>query len=148
MWISVSDWEKCRSLSIPSVSVEGKSVLVVDDNETNRAVVRAQLEQWGMEVHEAEDPIIAYDYCQIRLAKGHIPPYDVALLDMQMPNMDGADLGAEIRNIPACDGMKMIMMTSLGSRSDAKRFAEIGFNAFFAKPTTTKDLLRCTSGPF
>lgn len=128
-------------LSIPSVSVCGKSVLVVDDNETNRAVVRAQLEQWGMEVHEAEDPIIAFDYCQIRISQGHIPPYDVALLDMQMPNMDGADLGEEIRNIPECNGMKMVMMTSLGHRSDAAHFAQIGFNAFFAKPTTARDLL-------
>lgn len=129
------------ALSIPSISVEGKSVLVVDDNETNRAVVRAQLEQWGMEVYEAEDPIIAFDYCQIRLSQGYIPPYDVALLDMQMPNMDGADLGAEIRNIPDCNGMKMVMMTSLGHRNDAARFAQIGFNAFFAKPTTARDLL-------
>ena len=129
------------ALSVPSVSVAGKTVLVVDDNETNRAVVRAQLEQWGMEVHEAEDPIIAFDYCQIRISQGYIPPYDVALLDMQMPNMDGADLGEEIRKISQCDGMKMVMMTSLGHRSDAARFAEIGFNAFFAKPTTAKDLL-------
>ncbi|MDP3022365.1 MAG: response regulator [Sulfuricurvum sp.] len=129
------------ALSIPSMSVADKSVLVVDDNETNRAVVRAQLENWGMKVYEAEDPIIAFDYCQIRIAQGHIPPYDVALLDMQMPNMDGADLGEEIRNIRQCDDMKMIMMTSLGSRNDAQRFAQIGFDAFFAKPTTTKDLL-------
>lgn len=129
------------ALSIPSMSVADKSVLVVDDNETNRTVVRAQLESWGMQVYEAEDPIIAFDYCQIRIAQGHIPPYDVALLDMQMPNMDGADLGEEIRNIRQCDDMKMIMMTSLGSRNDAQRFAEIGFDAFFAKPTTAKDLL-------
>lgn len=130
------------NLAIPSASVEGKSVLVVDDNETNRAIVRAQLEQWGMVVYEAEDPIIAFDYCQIRISQGHIPPYDVALLDMQMPNMDGADLGTEIRNVPQCDGMKMVMMTSLGARNDAKRFAQIGFDAFFAKPTTAKDLLK------
>lgn len=129
------------ALSIPSVSVANKSVLVVDDNETNRAVVRAQLEIWGMEVYEAEDPIIAFDSCQIRIAQGYIPPYDVALLDMQMPNMDGANLGEEIRNIRQCDDMKMIMMTSLGSRNDAQRFAQIGFNAFFSKPTTAKDLL-------
>ncbi len=129
------------SMAIPNISVEGKSVLVVDDNETNRAVVRAQLELWGMEVYEAEDPIIGFDMCQIRIAKGVVPPYDVALLDMQMPNMDGADLGVEIRNIPQCDAMKMVMMTSLGSRNDAGRFAQIGFDAFFAKPTTTKDLL-------
>lgn len=129
------------AVCVPSIPVSGKSVLVVDDNETNRNVVRAQMEQWGMIVSEAEDPIIAYDQCRIRISQGHIPPYDVALLDMQMPNMDGADLGEELRNIPQCDEMKMIMMTSLGSRSDAKRFAEIGFDAFFAKPTTTKDLL-------
>ena len=128
-------------LCLPSVSVAGKTVLVVDDNETNRAVVRAQLELWGMEVYEAEDPIIAFDNCQIRLSQGYIPPYDVALLDMQMPNMDGADLGAEIRQISACDGMKMVMMTSLGHRNDAARFSQIGFDAFFAKPTTAKDLL-------
>lgn len=128
-------------LSIPSVCVEGKTILVVDDNETNRAVVRAQLELWGMEVYEVEDPILAFDNCQIRIAQGYIPPYDVALLDMQMPNMDGADLGMELRNIPECDRMKMVMMTSLGHRNDAARFAKIGFDAFFAKPTTTKDLL-------
>lgn len=129
------------TLSIPSVSVEGKTILVVDDNETNRAVVRAQLELWGMEVYEAKDPIVALDDCQIRLLQGHIPPYDVALLDMQMPNMDGADLGAELRSISQYDGMKMVMMTSLGDRNDAARFAHIGFDAFFAKPTTAKDLL-------
>ena len=128
-------------LSIPSVCVEGKTILVVDDNEVNRAVVRAQLEIWGMEVYEVEDPIIAFDYCQTRIAQGYIPPYDVALLDMQMPNMDGADLGMELRNIPECVRMKMVMMTSLGHRNDAARFAEIGFDAFFTKPTTTKDLL-------
>jgi len=129
------------ALSIPSVSVTDKTVLVVDDNETNRAVIRAQLEMWGMKVYETEDPAIALDYCNVRIAQGYIPPYDVAILDMQMPNMNGADLGAEIRKIPQCDAMKMVMMTSLGDRNDAARFAEIGFDAFFAKPTTTKDLL-------
>lgn len=138
--VSVGLGARCV-VAIPSVSVEGKAVLIVDDNEINRAVMRAQLEQWGMEVFEAQDPIIAFDYCQIRISQGIIPPYDVALLDMQMPNMDGADLGTEIRHLPECDAMKLVMMTSLGSRNDAERFAQLGFNAFFAKPTTIKDLL-------
>lgn len=138
--VSVGLGTQC-AVAIPDVSVEGKSVLIVDDNEINRTVMRSQLEQWGMEVFEAEDPIIAFDYCQIRMSQGMIPPYDVALLDMQMPNMDGADLGAEIRHLPECDAMKLVMMTSLGSRNDAERFARLGFDAFFAKPTTTKDLL-------
>lgn len=129
-------------LCIPSVLIQGKSIFVVDDNETNRMVLRAQLEKWGMEVYEAEDPIIAFDDCQIRIAQGHIPPYDMAILDMQMPNMDGIELGIEIRKIRECDAMKLVMMTSLGSRNDAQQFAKIGFNAFFAKPTTTNDLLK------
>ena len=128
-------------LAIPHVSVEGKSVLIVDDNETNRAVLRSQLEQWGMVVTEADDPLAAYDLCQIHINEGFIPPYDIALLDMQMPNMDGAELGAKIRLMEHCDAMKMLMMTSLGSRNDAERFADIGFDAFFSKPTTTKHLL-------
>ncbi|MBE0497882.1 MAG: response regulator [Campylobacterales bacterium] len=130
------------ALTLPDVSVKGRSVLVVDDNDTNRAVVRAQLELWGMEVYEAEDPLIAFDYCRIRISQGHTPPYDIALLDMQMPNIDGAELGREIREITACNDMKLVMMTSLGSRNDAKRFARMGFNAFFAKPTTTNDLFK------
>lgn len=130
-----------HDMVIPSVSVEGKTVLIIDDNEVNRAVVRAQLEQWGMIAAEAQDAMSAFDMCQVQISQGHIPPYDVALVDMQMPDMDGAQLGREIRKISGCDEMKMVMMTSLGSRHDAKIFADLGFNAFFAKPTTAKDLL-------
>lgn len=130
-----------NELSIPSICVEGKTVLIIDDNEVNRAVVRAQLEQWGMIVDEAEDAMTAFDKCKVQISKGHIPPYDVALVDMQMPDMDGAQLGEAIRKISECDHVKMIMMTSLGSRHDAKVFADLGFNVFFAKPTTARDLL-------
>lgn len=130
------------ALSIPSVSVADKTVLIVDDNETNRSVLRTQLEMWGMKVYETEDPAIALDYCNVRIVQGHIPPYDVAILDMHMPYIDGADLGEEIRNIDECDAMKMVMMTSLGARNDTQRFAQMGFDAFFAKPTTTNDLLK------
>jgi len=130
-----------NDLAIPSISVENKTVLIVDDNEVNRGVVRAQLESWGMLVDEAEDALSAFDKCQIQISKGDIPPYNVALVDMQMPEMDGAQLGSEIRKISGCNEMKMVMMTSLGSRYDAQVFADLGFNAFFAKPTTAKDLL-------
>lgn len=126
---------------IPSTSVEGKTVLIIDDNEVNRAVVRTQLEQWGMSVYEAEDAIGALDGIHIRIHEGVIPPFDVALVDMQMPDMDGAQLGKEIRKTVGCDGMRLVMMTSLGSRHDAKVFSELGFNAFFAKPVTARDLL-------
>lgn len=130
-----------NGLLIPNISVVGKSVLIVDDNDTNRVVVRSQLEQWGMVVYEADDATVAYDLCETRLSEGLIPPFEVALLDMQMPDIDGAQLGSEIRKLKLCDSMKLIMMTSLGSREEAEKFAKIGFDAFFSKPTTRKDLL-------
>lgn len=128
-------------LAVPSISVKGKSVLIVDDNEINLDVLRGQLAQWGMEVFETDDPLQVLQLCQERVHQGFVPPYDVALIDMQMPGMDGAKLGEQLRTITDYDTMKMVMMTSLGSRDDAKRFKRIGFNAFFAKPTTAKDLL-------
>ncbi|HEX5670349.1 MAG TPA: response regulator, partial [Sulfuricurvum sp.] len=128
-------------LAVPSVSVKGKSVLIVDDNEINLEVLRGQLSLWGMEVFETNDPLSVLELCKKRIDQGIIPPYEVALIDMQMPQMDGAKLGEQLRHLSDCDAMKMVMMTSLGSRDDAKRFKKIGFNAFFAKPTTAKDLL-------
>ncbi len=127
------------SAVIPHVDVKGKRVLVIDDNPINREVIREQLKHWGMEVYETEDGIAALAMLEEE-AKHTTPPFDVALVDMHMPHMDGAELGEKIKEIDAYAKMKLVMMTSLGSRSDAERFAEIGFDAFFPKPTTTKDL--------
>lgn len=128
------------TLVIPRVPVKGKRVLVVDDNAVNREVVREQLVHWGMKVYEAEGGDKALEICQEQLTKEGIPPFDIALVDMHMPHMDGAELAKILRATPEYDKMKMVMMTSLGSRGDAKIFADIGFNAYFPKPTTTKDL--------
>jgi len=128
------------SLVIPRVDVKGKRVLLVDDNPVNREVVRVQLEYWGMEVTEAEDGVVALKRLKKELLYGNTPPFDIALIDMHMPNMDGSELGKKIKATPAYEEMKLVMMTSLGTRDDAQKFAEIGFNAFFPKPTTTKDL--------
>jgi CheY-like chemotaxis protein/anti-sigma regulatory factor (Ser/Thr protein kinase) len=127
------------SLVMPSVSVKGKSILIVDDNTTNREVLRGQLEHWGMQVYETASAPEAQQLCHDAAAKTS-PPFDIAFLDMQMPGMDGAQLGEALRKMPENGSMKLVMMTSLGSRGDAQRFADLGFDAFFPKPTTTQDL--------
>jgi len=132
--------EKQVSLVLPRVPVKDKRVLIVDDNPVNREVLHTQLEHWGMEVTEAEDGLVALEKLKKELLYGNNPPFDIALLDMHMPHMDGAELGEKIKGTPAYEDMKLIMMTSLGSRGDAQQFAQIGFNGFFPKPTTTKDL--------
>ncbi len=120
---------------IPNVDVEGVNLLVVDDNETNRIVLREQLELWGANVTEVDNGISALSL----LEKADID-FKVAFLDMQMPYMDGAELGKCIRNLPNLTDLKLVMMTSMATRGDAKFFADIGFDAYFPKPTTTADL--------
>ncbi len=131
---------KQTDLVIPRVPVKGVRVLIIDDNSINREVLREQLLHWEMVVYEAEDGDKALKLCQEHLSKSDAPPFDIALIDMHMPYMDGAELAKRLRSVRAYDKMKMVMMTSLGSRNEAKVFFELGFNAYFPKPTTTQDL--------
>jgi CheY-like chemotaxis protein/HPt (histidine-containing phosphotransfer) domain-containing protein len=71
--------------------------------------------------------------------------FPIALLDMQMPGMDGAQLGKRIREDERFDQTKLVMMTSMSDRGDAKSLKDIGFSAYFPKPTTTEDLFGALS---
>jgi signal transduction histidine kinase/DNA-binding response OmpR family regulator len=128
------------SIVMPKVDIQGKRALIVDDNDVNREVLQGQLERWGMIVLQVESASAALKILEEVSDQDIIPPFDIAFLDMQMPDVDGEELGRKIRSMSYCDDMKMIMMTSLGFRGDAARYAEIGFDAFFPKPTTTNDL--------
>lgn len=128
------------SISMPRVSLKNKRVLIVDDNDVNQEVLTGQLENWGMEVYNALDAKSALEMCEQQIKNNIVPAYDIAFLDMQMPEIDGAELGKRLRSNNLYDKMKLVMMTSLGFRSDAKEYAEIGFDAFFPKPATTVDI--------
>jgi len=78
--------------------------------------------------------------CRHRLQQTTLPLFDVAFLDMQMPKMDGAELGRKIRSNSALNTIKLVMMTSISQGNEARFFADIGFNAYFPKPATTSDL--------
>ncbi len=124
---------------MPHVSVLNKTVLIVDDNEVNRMVLCEQLDFWGLKTFKVSSAKEALSLCEEYYDK-YQKCFDIALIDMQMPEMDGAQLGTQLRSIKEYDRMKIVMMTSLGNRGDAQFFADIGFDAFFPKPTTTKDL--------
>jgi two-component system, sensor histidine kinase and response regulator len=125
---------------IPKINISKLNLLVVDDNKTNREVLIGQLEHWGAEVTEASDGPSALNCLYERAEQSTLPPFDVAFLDMQMPGMDGATLGKTIRSDIRFTNMKMVMMTSMSHRGEAKFFADHGFNAYFPKPATTSDL--------
>ena len=108
-------------------ALRGKRLLVVDDNETNRRILSKQAELWHMESQATGSPGEALRWVREGLT------FDAAILDMQMPDMDGLALAREIRSLksPAA-GLPLIMLTSLG-RSEIKQDADI-FSAFLSKP--------------
>jgi CheY-like chemotaxis protein len=89
--------------------LKGKSVLIVDDNESNRFVLTRQLENWGMEVHTATSGPKAL--LLLRQPKR----FDAALLDMSMPEMDGVQLARAIRRLDAWRDLPLILLTSIGT---------------------------------
>ncbi|GEP39678.1 hypothetical protein NPS01_33410 [Nocardioides psychrotolerans] len=87
----------------------GRSALVVDDNATNRRILRGQLEAWGMSVRDEEDPLAALADVA---AEG--TTYDVAILDMHMPGLEGTELAARLRALPDWHNVPLVLLTSLG----------------------------------
>ncbi len=132
-------------LVMPEVDVQMLNLLVVDDNLTNREVLRGQLEHWGATVVEAEDGAQALAVCEQRIKQSELPFFDIAFLDMQMPGMDGEQLGKALKAEPCFSQMKLVMMTSMGYQGEAQYLADIGFSGYFPKPATTSDLFDALS---
>jgi CheY-like chemotaxis protein len=124
---------------LPQRDLSTLDVLIVDDNSTNRKVLSEQLALWQVTVTEAESAQQALDLCNMRLTQQQ-PLFDIALIDMQMPDIDGETLGKQLANHPEFNRIKLIMMTSISTDKDPNYFADIGFQGYFTKPTTTSDL--------
>ena len=125
----------------PMADLGGVRVLVVDDNDTNRLLVTILLKKWGCRFAEAVDGEAALD--RLREATCEGDPYAVALLDMLMPGMDGAELGRRIKESPDLRDTLLIMMTSMGGQGDRERFAELGFADYLTKPLRQSQLREC-----
>jgi CheY-like chemotaxis protein len=92
-----------------------------------------------MEPAEASDGTMALE--RLREAVLWNKPFPLAIVDMQMPGMDGAELGKLIKADRTLRDTKLVMMTSVGKRGDAKRMEAIGFSVYLTKPVRQSDLL-------
>jgi CheY-like chemotaxis protein/HPt (histidine-containing phosphotransfer) domain-containing protein len=118
--------------------VRGIRVLVVDNNATNREILVTQFGSWGARADAAPDGDTALRLMRRAAETGE--PYHVAVLDMQMPEMTGEELGKAIKTDESLARTHLMMMTSVGERGDASRFEGLGFSAYLVKPVGQSDL--------
>jgi PAS domain S-box-containing protein len=121
-------------------SLAGKRLLVVDDNPTNRRIILLQTQNWGMVTREASSPEEALSLIQ----RGD--PFDLAILDMHMPGMDGLTLGQEIRKLRDVKSLPLVMLSSIGTREpEAEPFE---WAAYLTKPLKQSQLFNVMAGIF
>jgi len=114
-------------MHVKQPELSGKRVLIVDDNATNRYILMRQVQSWGMVPQETADPRQALQW----ICEGS--KFDIALLDMQMPEMDGATLAAEItRCLEDKSEIPLVMLTSLGLKE--ADVSGVKFAAYLTKP--------------
>jgi len=116
----------------------GARVLIVDDNEASRRVLHKQAVGWGMRAASCASGEEALRHLQAGRLTGD--PYPIAIIDYEMPGMDGASLAAIIKDDPAARDTVIVMLTPVGRSGDARHAARCG--AFLVKPVRISQLLR------
>jgi len=127
-------------LAGPKLHLSSRQMLIVDDNATNRRILTTLVSGWGMIPRAAQSASEALEW----LKAGE--RFDVAVLDMQMPEMDGVMLAHEIRTLPGGDKLPLILLSSLGQRevTSEKKL----FNAAVTKPVKPSQLFDLLAGIF
>ncbi len=118
--------------------IKGSRILVVDDIKTNRQILYEYLNSWECKPDTADNGTTAM--LKLEEAANLNQPFEIAILDMQMPDMSGETLGRKIKAHPRFKEIILIMLTSSGLRGEATRAKEIGFVAYLTKPIKKSQL--------
>jgi CheY-like chemotaxis protein len=110
----------------------GRRLLVVDDSPTNRRIIKLQTKDWGMFTQETASPVEALTW----LRQGD--PFDLAILDLRMPEMDGLTLGREIRKLRDHKSLPLVMLSSVGEREE--ELEQVDWAAYLTKPIKQSQL--------
>ncbi|NLD38792.1 MAG: response regulator [Desulfatiglans sp.] len=135
--------EKDKSSINVSTSLRGKRVLIISDTETGRNCLMDYMNKWGCTYGTASDTPGAFE--ELRFAHDCKAPYEIAVIDIQLSDMDGETLGANIKKDPDLKNTNLIMLASQGCRGDASRLKETGFSAYLTKPIDEAQLYECLS---
>ncbi|MEM9448900.1 MAG: response regulator [Cyanobacteria bacterium P01_E01_bin.6] len=115
-------------------SFDGKEALIVDDNDTNRKILTLQAQSWGLKTHVFESGSEALQFLNQN------PPIDFAILDMQMPEMNGLMVAQAIHQLPEYQALPLVMVTSIGRYDLDEQQLDKHFAAYLNKPVKQSQL--------
>lgn len=124
--------------SVPAADLKDLRVLVVDDNATNRLILREIMTGWGARVAEAENGL--QGLAELARATKVGQPYQLVLLDGRMPQMDGFGMAEAIHGDAGFAGMTVMMLTSDARSGDLCRARDLGLASYLVKPVKRHDL--------
>ncbi len=147
-WISVPLQSTPAALSQPALtgSLKGRRVLAVDDNSTNRSIIKQQLGRIGMIVTSVSTGPEALE--ELTLAAEQDRPYELGILDLHMPVMNGISLAKEIRRRDVLANLPLIMLTSDRDRDEAAKAKQMGIRMFLVKPVRQAALIKAVAEMF
>ncbi|HWI58943.1 MAG TPA: response regulator, partial [Bacillota bacterium] len=119
----------------PQPLLAGKRLLVVEDNPTNQRLIARRASQWGMTAISANNSREALQLLS------QAPPVDVAILDLQLPDLDGLALAEAIRNQPLGAHLPLLLLSSMRLRSDDTRPEQANISVYVHKPIRPSQLL-------
>jgi PAS domain S-box-containing protein len=138
-WVRVPFEERPQQGTNRPIGLAGRRVLIVDDNRTNRDILRRQLAVWGLSCDEASS---GTDAVRIALrAAAEDRPFQLAIIDMRMPEMDGFELARRLKGESTLAGLPIIMMSSLDNRPERETLSDLGILSCLTKPVRQSVLL-------
>jgi PAS domain S-box-containing protein len=135
--------EDVRQAAPSPASLQRCRMLIVDDHPLCRQTLEHQLRGKALACESAEGGVQALDVLRNAAERGE--PFDLAILDLQMPDMDGLELARRIKAESPISPTRLILLTSLGRRGDAKAAQDAGIAAYLTKPIRQSQLYDCLS---
>lgn len=130
-----------KTTAAPQQDIRGRRMLVVSDNPTDRLVFKEQMQSWGCFCAEAQRGSEALS--ALKKAAQENSPFDIAVINSELPDMEGSLLGEIIKNSPTVKETILVLISSSGIRGEAAQMRTIGFDAYLTKPVKSLQLQNC-----
>ncbi len=130
-----------QAIIIPVPHLEGHRICLVDDHLTNLKILEHYAREWGLHSATAQNGAMALHMLKEAALQG--TPFELAIIDLQMPDMDGMELARTIKRDATLAGIRLVMLTSIGLRGEAATAREAGISAYLTKPVRRTQLQQC-----